>query len=209
MTRVEIDHAVTRERLLDAAGEEFADRGFRAATVRDICRRADANVAAINYHFGDKEKLYAAAVRYAHDCAKRYPIDAELPADPTPEDRLRAFVRAFLMGILEEGKPVWHAKLMAREMAEPTAVLDEIAQTGVKPRLDALAGIVRAIIGEDAPPALVFKCCRSIVGQILFYFFAKPMLVRLFPNEPIDASAIDELSEHITKFSLAGLRGMR
>src|SRR5687768_15023369 len=127
---------VTRQRLLEAAGEVFAERGFRDATVRDICQRAAANVAAVKYHFGDKENLYAAAVRYAHTCSTRHPDAISVPAAGqkhlSAEERLRQFVRGFFIGILEEGKPAWHAKLMAREMAEPTAVLDEIARTGVK-----------------------------------------------------------------------------
>ena len=56
-------HAETRRQLLEAAGEVFAEAGFRDATVREICRRAGANIAAISYHFGDKEKLYAEVLR--------------------------------------------------------------------------------------------------------------------------------------------------
>ena len=50
-------HAATRRALLDAAADVFAESGFRCATTREICRRAGANVAAINYHFGGKEGL--------------------------------------------------------------------------------------------------------------------------------------------------------
>ncbi len=200
---------VTRQRLLEAAGEEFAERGFRNATVRDICNRANANVAAVNYHFGDKEKLYGAAVRYAHECVERFRANEISSPDATPEQKLHAFVRAFFMGILEAGKPAWHGKLMAREMAEPTAVLNEIAERGVKPRLAALTAIIRSIIGEDAPQDLVHRCARSVVGQILFYHFARPMLDRVFVDEKFDASAIDTLAAHVTKFSLAGLKGMK
>jgi AcrR family transcriptional regulator len=210
MTRADTDQAVTRQRLLDAAGEEFADRGFRNATVRDICKRADANIAAINYHFGDKEKLYAATVHYAHLCATRHDVVGAVAAakDLSPEQRLHAFVRTFLVGILDTGRPVWHAKLMAREIAEPTDVLDEIAQHTVRPRLAALSGIIREVIGPDAPQQVVMNCARSVVGQILFYHFARPMLVRVFPDEPFDATKLDELAEHITAFTLQGLRGI-
>ena len=49
----------TKAKLLEAAGEEFADKGFEKATIRGICELAGANIAAVNYHFGDKEQLYA------------------------------------------------------------------------------------------------------------------------------------------------------
>src|SRR2546430_7906732 len=87
----------TRQRLLQAAGEIFAEQGFRVATVRDICNRAGANVAAINYHFGDKENLYAAVLRYAHGCSiQRHPPDLGIKTDSSPQHRLAAFVRSFM-----------------------------------------------------------------------------------------------------------------
>ena len=65
----------TRQRLLEAAGQVFAEQGFRAATVRDICQRAGANIAAVNYHFGDKEALYREVITdSARQALARYPI---------------------------------------------------------------------------------------------------------------------------------------
>ena len=58
----------TKARLLEAAGEEFAEKGFELARVRAICERAGANLAAVNYHFGDKEQLYVEALLEAHRC---------------------------------------------------------------------------------------------------------------------------------------------
>jgi hypothetical protein len=114
-----------------------------------------------------------------------------------------------LLGVLEPGKPAWHAKLMAREMAEPTAVLQKIADQGVKPRLALLSGIIRSVVGPDVPDVVVRRCARSIVGQTLFYHFARPMLQRVFPDERLDASEIDALVEHIADFSLGGLLAMK
>src|SRR5215212_6345145 len=95
---------ITHQRLLDAAGEVFAEQGFRAATVREICRRAEANVAAVNYHFGDKEKLYAEVLNYAHRAAMVH-VPSAPAADATPEQRLRGFVHAMVRGFLSEGRP--------------------------------------------------------------------------------------------------------
>ncbi|HPZ83759.1 MAG TPA: TetR family transcriptional regulator, partial [Thermogutta sp.] len=60
---VEVDD--TKSRLLTAAGELFAERGFEGATARQICERAGVNLAAINYHFKSKEQLYIEAVKAA------------------------------------------------------------------------------------------------------------------------------------------------
>ena len=201
----EQDQLVTRHRLLEAAGEVFAEKGFRGATIREICQRADANVAAVNYHFGDKERLYAAAVQYAHTCAAGDIVDVTraVPADATPRQRLLVFIRTMLAGILDPGKPAWHGKLVAREMAEPTRVLQQIAEQGVKPRVRLLSEIVRSVIGADALDSVVHRCVRSIVGQVLFYHFARPMLIRVFPDDRMD---VDVLAEHIASFSLGGLR---
>ena len=197
---------LTPQRLLEAAGEVFAHKGFKDATVRDICRRAGANVAAVKYHFGDKQKLYAAAVHYAHDCARRFPVDEGLPADASPRERLKGFVRAMLMGVLDPGKPAWHTRIIAREMAEPTFVLRQIAEQGVKPRLALLSGIIRSVVGPDLPEVVIRRCARSVVGQTLFYHFARPMLARVFPNENFN---VDVLADHIATFSLGGLHALK
>jgi TetR/AcrR family transcriptional regulator, regulator of cefoperazone and chloramphenicol sensitivity len=200
--------AVTRQRLLEAAGEVFAEKGFRSATIRDICKLADANVAAVKYHFGDKERLYAAAVRYAHTCGVGTSDDAvrAVAAATTPHARLVAFVRFMLRGILDTGKPAWHAKIVTRELAEPTKVLDMIAEEGVKPRFKLLSEIVRSVLGDSASDVLVMRCAHSIVGQVLFYHFARPMLARVFPAASLDLEA---LAEHIATFSLGGIEAMK
>src|ERR1041385_425322 len=53
----------TRRRIIDAATELFAERGFHTTTARDIARRAGANVAAGNYHYGSKKDLYLEVLR--------------------------------------------------------------------------------------------------------------------------------------------------
>ncbi|MCC6227619.1 MAG: CerR family C-terminal domain-containing protein [Phycisphaerales bacterium] len=205
------DHG-TRDRLLDAAGEVFADRGYEQATIREICRRAEANIAAVSYHFGDKRTLYIEVIAYAHRCADEYDPSQEAVSDATPPaDRLRHFILTFMQRIGLKGRPAWHARLMAREMASPGAALDHVVRSGVRPKFEALQIILRRLnprLGERQ----VELCACSIVGQCLIYYHARPVLSRLFPNLRLDAREIGQIADHITRFSLdavalAHLRG--
>ncbi|HYW78849.1 MAG TPA: CerR family C-terminal domain-containing protein, partial [Thermoguttaceae bacterium] len=117
----------TRQRLLEAAGEVFAAKGYQAATVRDICGRADANLAAVNYHFGDKERLYVEAVRQAHSSGHDEPSPNWKSQTP-PQAKLGDFVRRLLTRLLDPLRPAWHAKLMAREMIEPSAACIDVLE---------------------------------------------------------------------------------
>lgn len=195
----------TRQRLLDAAGEVFAEHGFRNATVREICRRAGANVAAVNYHFGDKERLYLAVMRYAHGASfAKYPSNLDLPPDAPPEDRVRSFVKAFLLRVLDIGKSSWAGRLMSKELAEPTAALDFIVSEQIRPNFIFLSGALRELLGAKADETLVRRCAASIVGQCLFYHFGRPIFERL-NGIKIGVEHVDELTEHITTFSLAAV----
>jgi AcrR family transcriptional regulator len=104
-TPVEPSQDETRRQLLEAAGEVFAEAGFRNATVREICRRAGANIAAINYHFGDKEKLYTEVLRYSHGkTLEKYPTLLGVAENSPPEKKLRAFIQSLLLRIFETGR---------------------------------------------------------------------------------------------------------
>lgn len=198
----------TRDRLLDAAGEEFATHGFKHATVRDICRRASANVAAVNYHFRDKESLYEAVVTQAHRYAvQKYPPGLGLGPDPTPQERLGAFVRAMFLRIFDEGRPAWQGKLMAREMFEPTGALAILVEDVIRPQYQALLSILRDLIpgaGDDA----LRLAAGSVLGQVLHYHHARAVVALLHPSAEYGPADIDRLATHVTRFALAGVRDM-
>jgi TetR/AcrR family transcriptional regulator, regulator of cefoperazone and chloramphenicol sensitivity len=197
----------TRQRLLDAAGAVFAERGYRQATVREICRRANANIAAVNYHFRDKEGLYAAVLRAAHlvACAPDAPA-TDLDAGDSPERRLHDFIRSFLLRLFDPGRPAWYGLLMARETIEPTAALDRIIEEFVRPRYERLQVIVRELAGGGAPEEKIQRCAQSIVGQCMYYHYGRRVLARLrSPDEEATFDA-ERLADHITEFSLGAVR---
>src|ERR1700681_4471231 len=110
----------TREQLLDVAGRVFADRGYQAATVREICVRAGANVAAVNYHFGDKLGLYSEVLQQSVRAAQIEAIQNALDKTARPADILRAVIRARLRGVCRGDLPDWHCRLLTHELAQPT-----------------------------------------------------------------------------------------
>jgi len=199
----------TRQRLLEAAGEVFAKKGFRNTTIREICRGARANLAAVNYHFGDKERLYLAVLVSAHTRARgKDPLFSNDSADIPPALRLRAFIHDLMFSLLDEGMPAWYGKLMAREMIEPTAVLDIVVQNMIRPMAEKLGAIVRELLGDRVTDDQVRLCQLSIIGQCLHHRNCRPVIQRLFPQQKYEPADIQALVDHITRFSLIALEGL-
>jgi AcrR family transcriptional regulator len=195
-----------KSNILEAAGEIFVERGFKSATVREICKRAGVNFAAIHYHFGSKEHLYLAVLKhYQAIVYQNYPPDAGLDKTSSPETRLSAFVERFMFRILGEGQPSWFGKLVAREYADPTQALDDLLSEFFQPSFNILSSIVRELLGNKAGEQTVRLCATSIVGQCLHFRHSKAVLSRLFQIESFSKEEIKEIAQHITQFSLKAL----
>lgn len=194
----------TRERIVTAAGEIFAERGFDGTTVREICQRAGANIAAVNYYFGDKQRLYVEAVVHAHRWRmEQFPLPRW--EDNTPaEQRLADFILTFVRRVRSGPDGTWHSKLMMREMAHPSEACAELAQSSIRPQFEILLAIVRELMPEASAEELRLTAF-SIVGQCLFYHFADPVIRNLLTAKEYSALEIERLAGHITAFSLASM----
>jgi AcrR family transcriptional regulator len=197
----------TEKRLLEAAGEIFAEFGYQSATTRQICEKAGANVAAINYHFGDKEGLYRAVLRSVPKAyAVKYPPDLGLTAGASPEQKLHAYLRSLLHRVFDEGRPGWHTKLISREMIEPTRAFDALVEEAARPVHQELAAIIRELLGSGAGDEVIHRCTLSILSQCVYYHHARAVIRRLYPEQKYGLQDVDRLADHITQFSLAALR---
>jgi TetR/AcrR family transcriptional regulator, regulator of cefoperazone and chloramphenicol sensitivity len=206
--------AVTRRRILDAAGEVFAAHGFRNATIREICSRAGANIAGVNYHFGDKERLYREVLLDSAALAReRFPLDGgpnrAKPPTVDPQAAIAIFVRAFIGKLFDPGRPAWHAKLISREMSEPTGALEEVAERYMKPDFARLKKAVAALLGPKARPTQVRHCASSIIAQCIFYHHCRPGAKMIMPEQEYDLASLDALAEHIIAFSLGAIASLR
>ncbi len=205
-----MDQGGTRLRLLKAAGEIISRKGFRAATVREICARAGANVASVKYYFGGKKRLYEELLRYSfEESLRNYPPDPGLPVDAPPEERLRAFIRSLLLRLHDEGRSSWFGKLMTREMFEPTEALDQIVERAIRPLALLLRDLVRQLAGVDLSEREVLLCGVSISAQCQYFYRARAVVTRVYPELTLDRPGLEALSDHILAFSLAAVRGYK
>ena len=194
------------ELILAAAGEIFAEQGYRKTTVREICKRSAVNLAAINYYFGDKEKLYLAVLKYYRELSiQKYPITFGINETESPEEKLSNFIHTFICRFLEEGKTSLFGKLLAREFAESTSASDVLVEEFIKPTFVKLSSIVREIADDKLSDKIVELCVMSIIGQCLYFRNARPIVFRLRHQDGYTDEDIKEIAGHIINFSLKAL----
>ena len=196
----------TKRRLIDAAGEVFAEHGFERATIKEITDRADASLAAVNYHFSDKHELYEQVVQHVHDSGKAvFRALAEGPPDATPERRLHAFITRLLEHTLDPQQPSWYGLIKSREMQTPTPVTQRFMDETLAPFVREMEAFVAGLVGRPVSPVEVTRLTNSIVGQALYYCNCRSLQARLHPEQPSPDQAVGAIADHITKFTTAAL----
>jgi AcrR family transcriptional regulator len=191
-----------RHRLLAAAAEEFAERGYEGATVRDIVARAHTNLNSVNYHFGSKQELYLEVFRHQvalSDAA--HPQKPVANAEDDPEAALRAAVQLMVSFLLDPNSLL--PRLYALELVNPSPAFSQASTGGSNQR--ALTDAVRALLGAAANPKLVARCVRSVYSQCAYFMFVRKVLPMVDPQFRYDDRAIEELTDHITQFALGGI----
>lgn len=211
----------TKELLLKAALRVFASKGYIAATVREICQEAGVNVAAVNYHFGDKEQLYATVLwsMFEEYSNLRDPdLWAVANGDGPVEERLRAHIRLAVNQIFAcdsnhelcadnlKDKPF---SIFLMEMAHPSPSLDAIVEEFIKPEADQLGDILRSYFGPDIPEDVLVRCGDSIWGQIMHQIMCWPIDQRLYGREKIESIDIPTLADHIFEFTIGGFERIK
>jgi TetR/AcrR family transcriptional regulator, regulator of cefoperazone and chloramphenicol sensitivity len=206
---VEHQDRETRDRLLAAATRLFAERGFGKVTVRDICERAKANVAAVNYHFGGKVGLYEQVLRSAIGVMQATTALARDAGAGRPADaRLRSYVQVFIHRIVGAGHNSWIHQLMMHEMSDPTPGLDLVIDQVLRPRMEYLGGIVAELLHCRPDDPHVRRCAMSVHAQCMALLNSH-IGQRIDPTFQVTPQRLDEIAEHITRFSLAGIQAAR
>lgn len=190
----------TRKRLLDAAAQLFATKGYRAVAVRDICEQACANVAAVNYHFGGKDKLHIAAIDHARQRALQ---EDPMPAEPTQtgtisaEQKLRRHLRAMLGRAFAIGPAGWYLQIVLREMVEPTPALRHALDDHLGPHQRRLEAIVGQVLALDPDSDRVKDTSAAILATAIYYHSCRPAVEHMRPDFKFDQASADRLTDQM------------
>lgn len=207
------DGAETRRKLLDAAGALFADKGYHTTKTSEICAAAGANMAALHYHFGSKDKMYVLAWRQEFDKSiAKYPPRGGVSIDAPLFERLQGHTRALVERSMDPESRDFD--IVFHEMSNPTGLLSSAIVATMEPLRLMHLELIRAILGPDAEEQDVELCAMSIHAQCV----GSLMQVRqrrkkdkdpAVPPPPMPDFSAEVLSDHIVRFSMAGLLAVR
>ena len=200
----------TKEALLEAAGELFADYGFDGASTRMIAEKAGVNIAAINYHFGGKENLYLATLHAMLDkgsCSWTRLMDraATLAREgASTEYALYTVLREHLTNNFGDDIPRWRAKLILRAMQEPSPVLKSLSTERFIPEIQAIVETAREWNPELTQEEAVLWA-DSLLAQVIFYTLARGPILYVRGWEAYPAEFLDEAARHIARVMVTAL----
>lgn len=195
----------TRQKLINYAGEIFSAKGFESTTVREVCQAAGVNIAAIHYHFGDKERLYLECVKHAH--CQHGMIDFDWPNGTSSQEKLTTMVTHMLTMMLATDQPAWQIELMMRELARPTAACRVLVEEFISPVFTQLLAIVSEMLPAETPLLARQQTAFSVVAQCLLYRYHRPIGQLLIGEEQFQRLLnVDTVARQIVAFSLGGIR---
>ena len=198
----------TKQKLIKAAIKVFAQKGFRDATVRQIVKLAGtANINAVNYYFGSKERLYKQILEMVFaEYDRQAPSDFQ---DKTPEEQLKIYISTFCKILYQEGQyDSDTTAILVEEFTRPSPFLEEVVDTFIRPRVQKHIVMLKALLGEGATDDMARDCLVSVSGQLLYYSFARPVFSRIYPDY-FTENAHEKWADHVFKFTLGGIEAYR
>jgi TetR/AcrR family transcriptional regulator, regulator of cefoperazone and chloramphenicol sensitivity len=163
----------------------------------------------VNYHFGDKLELYAETLERLVSVARLDAVRAALNQKAPPETILREAIRARLRGVAAGDQSGWLFRILAHELTQPTPAMTRVVKSVLRPLYNQVYENVGALIGLPAADEQTRLCAHSIMGQVITYVLARPILARLWPDMKMTPENLDRIADHIADFSLAYLRQVR
>jgi len=192
-----------RDALLRAARALMAERGMARVTVREVADRAGVQSALVHYYFGNKDGLLRAVVEEVA-AGLRERIAHIAAIDGTPEERLRAFVSAFVSAMAAD--PYAPRLIVEQVLFAKGDVLERFASQFARPNLEVMLSVLEdgRETGSLRPVDPRFFMPATI-GSTLFYFLAAPLVARLFGLDSVAPERTEEFADSVAELLLHGI----
>ena len=199
----------TRDRILDEAEVLFARKGYHAVSVREITAAAACNLAAVNYHFGNKQNLYLEVFRSrwlprASRVHQSFRKSLAANGTITPSAVVQSLAQAFLEGPMTDAERKRHHQLISGELAQPTEAFELVADQVLQPLFNNLLDDLRDAMPHELESEQLALNAFSILAMVLYFNLARPFISR-FTGYAFDENFKTRLVNHIVDFSLNGL----
>ena len=195
-----------RSRLVIAALRFFAEKGFEAATTREICIAADVNISAIRYYFGDKAGLYR--VTFNEPMGKqRCQTNSEAYTSLPIAEALGMLFKDFLEPLKNGDESRLVMKLHFREMIEPTGVWQHEIDAEIKPQHTALVTMLQHYLGLQRIDEDIHRLAFAIIGMAVHYYVGQDVVASIYPQLLDNPKAIDVLAERLAGYAVSMIAG--
>jgi AcrR family transcriptional regulator len=193
-----------RTRLLIEASRIFSEKGFAAASTREICLAAGLNVAAIHYHFAGKDGLYRAVLLGPMQAIAGQLAGFDDPA-LTLEQSLHRLLGAFVGAEDDAGGDTTEqgVRLYLREMIEPTAVFAKVAKQHIGPVHNAIAQLLARHIGIPTPDEDVQRLVFALVAMAQDYCMSRQFMRAVAPSLLDGSKPFKRARDRLVEWSLA------
>src|SRR3974390_1962567 len=200
-----VDGEATYDRILEAAGEQFAANGFAETTSKEIAAHAGVDLASINYHFGGRNGLYQAVlVEARRRLVSRETLEQLLAAKMPSRAKLKHLIETIVDSMMARSN--WHSRIVSREMLSPTSHWQALEQTEALPMLELALTLFEEITAIPAGhPALLrcFVCVTMACASLAETCRGSSVYGDRFSNMTRDV-----VIEHLYIFCLGGLKAI-
>jgi AcrR family transcriptional regulator len=201
----DIESEDVQNRILDAAEKLFCEKGFDRTSVRELTAEAGCNLAAINYYFGGKEKLYSEMFRRQFQMMIQGHLDTidRVMSEPeiSLEKLLRMIIEPPIRRAVDNETKGQILKLLVREFLDQKIDPEYVVKDMKEKFFDRLGSVFMELV-PGLPEEKITLIVMSFDGVILH-----PFLFMDFYQKSIPGLTIDDLLDHMVRFVAAGIRG--
>jgi len=197
-----------KNKIMEAAGELFATKGYQNTTIRDICQKAGIYQLSINYHFGSKENLFREVLLSAYKETEETTLVEKIKDFP-PDQQLEEVVRTRVNSVLNRNNKGIFFKIIAREISTNYDFIVDIMSSTIIEYLVFIKGVFAKLAGGKLTDFQLDYCVYLMMSHISALSLNEKAVCILFKTKTPDDAQLEAFIQLVKKFILAGVEKLK